>query len=571
LKIIYSPKLNRFEFIPQTTDEEKLAEKSGFRFEMRNGCYWTKSPELILPFQKWADVESQNRVFRHRINTLLSRATTSNGLNVPKPEGRDYLPFQLTGIAYALPRVDTLIGDDPGLGKTIQAIGVINNQQKVCSVLVICPATIKIKWARELFSWLVTNHSIGIATNDYFPPTDIVIVNYDILHTIRFLKKKIRISRKGKLAEETRLSLNEVNPIDGRMWDFLIVDESHMIKDSEASRTKAILGYSFRNQRQLPPISAKRRLFLTGTPLVNRPEDIWSLVQACDKDDLGASWDYYGKRYCKLWKAPWGWDSSGAANLEELQGRLRGSFMVRRRKSDVLTDLPPKQRQIVPLDSSKVKDLIEKGMKMYEYLKNDIQNELEIRQERIAKTVGNEEEYLKAIAELDIPAPEIRAQFQEMAGIRREESIAKVPYTIEYVKMLLQEREKLVIFAHHVDALIQLQKAFSTFGAELVYGGTSTIEERQAVIDRFQQDKKRRVAIIGITVAIGFELTSASCAVFHERDWRPSVVTQAEDRLHRIGQRDAVEVLHLVFDGSLDSLMSKQLVRKQEIIDKAVG
>lgn len=571
MRITYAQKANRFEFLAQTDDERRLADKAGFRLDQRYGVYWTKAPELVSPFEAYADMDCRVRINRHKLNLILSRATTAEGLQFPSPSNRSYLPFQLTGISYSLSRQNVLIGDDPGLGKTIQAVGLINSLPPISSALIICPATIKIKWARELASWLTRDYSIGIATTDYFPPTNIVIVNYDILARIRCFEEEVKVRSYSKWATVKLLRPKEGNPIDQRRWDVLVADEAHMLQDNGAKRTQVTLGYWRMNRMETPPIPADRRLFLTGTPMVNRPENLWSLIQACDREDLGRDWEYYGKRYCKLWKAPWGWDSSGADNLEELQNRLRSSFMVRRRKPDVLKDLPPKRRQILPLDPSKVADLVEKGMRIFEEEKSRLQAELDRRQARLFKTIGDEAEYLKTIAELDIPDPESRSEFQTLAKIRREESLAKIPYTVEFVKMLLEEREKVVIFAHHTDALMQLNQAFQKVGSQILYGGIGTVEERQKIVDQFQQDSKRRIICVGITVAVGFELTSASCAVFHERDWRPSVVTQAEDRLHRIGQRDSVEVFHLVFDNSFDALMSKQLVKKQEVIDQAVG
>ena len=243
-----------------------------------------------------------------------SRATDA-AIDIPSPDGLEYLPFQLAGIAYALGRDATLIGDEMGLGKTIQAIGVLNATRPE-TVLVVCPASLKLNWRNELEKWLVNERQIDIVNGGGHPfpaDPDIVVINYDVL---------------TKHAAE----------LHTRQWGLVIIDEAHYIKTPKAKRTQAALA-----------IKADRKLLLTGTPIPNRPIELQPLAGYLAPEKFG---NFFGfaKKFCDAHQTRWGWDFSGASNLPELQEQLRSSILVRRLKADVLDELPAKQRQVIVLD-----------------------------------------------------------------------------------------------------------------------------------------------------------------------------------------------------------------------------
>ena len=245
-----------------------------------------------------------------------SRATDA-AIDIPVPDGLAYLPFQRAGIAYALGRDATLFGDEMGLGKTIQAIGVINATRPE-TVLVVCPASLKLNWRNELRRWLVDARDIDIVNGggEVFPSyPDIVVINYDVL---------------AKHAAE----------LHGRQWGLVIIDEAHYCKNPKAKRTKAALA-----------IQADRKLLLTGTPIPNRPVELQPLAGYLAPEKFG-DFFRFAKRYCGAERNNWGWDFSGASNLPDLQEQLRSSILVRRLKADVLDELPPKQRQVIVLDGA---------------------------------------------------------------------------------------------------------------------------------------------------------------------------------------------------------------------------
>lgn len=415
-------------------------------------------------------------------------------------------------------------------GKTIQALGMINSDPSIRSVLVICPASIKLNWQREAEKWLVRPMTIGIA-NGVFPTTDMVIINYDILAKHR-------------------------EAIFARRHDLLIADECHYVKNPKAQRTKLLLGS---RRDKLEPIPARRRVFMTGTPIVNRPVELWPIVQALDPDDLGANFMKYTSRYCGAYRSKYGRVNTGASNLQELQQRLRTKFMVRRLKVDVLSELPPKRRQVIVLPQNGTTDLIDQ--------ENSVSRAVEAARVAVieAEVGGNKAAYEAAVASLREAES---VAFETMSTLRRLIAEAKVPHVIGHVQECLEATDKVVLFCHHLSVAHALREAFP----DCAYlTGETKIEDRQAAVDRFQSDPKCRVFVGGIKAAgVGITLTASSHVVFAELDWTPAGISQAEDRCHRIGQVDSVLVQHLVFDGSLDARIAKTVLEKQDVIDRAL-
>jgi len=480
-------------------------------------CWWQNPPveEMV------ARAESREQ----------SRSTgTETAIDIPVPDGLAYLPYQRAGIAYASARAACLIGDEMGLGKTVQAIGVSNMDATVKSVLIVCPASLKITWQREWQKWDVKGLSVGIA-NGSFPNTDVVIINYDLLVKYR-------------------------PAIDARQWDLLIADEVHMAKNPKAQRTKALFG-----DKEKPAIQAKRRVFLSGTPILNRPCELYTLVKALDPNGLGKSWSGYHVRYCAAVQTRFGWDVSGASHLDELQNRLRETFMVRRLKSDVLKELPAKTRQVVSLPvTPSMAALLKREGAAYD--------EWQEAQEAIDALNELGEDYADDVRRLRV---EMETAFTEMSALRHEVALAKVPAVLEQVAGSLEGgANKIILFAHHLDVIDALMEGLDAYNPVKVTGSMSG-PQRQASVDAFQNDANCRVFVGNIRAAgVGLTLTAASLVAFAELDWVPGNLCQAEDRAHRIGQTDNVLVQHLVFDGSLDAIMAKTLISKQSVIDRAL-
>ena len=520
----------RFPFSYETKD---FVKEAGFRYAPAERVWYTTDAEIAAkldPTNAAALVAQVNQAVE------ASRATTAD-VDIPAPDGLAYLPYQRAGIAYALGRESTLIGDEMGLGKTIQAIGVINVSPNARHVLVVCPAGLKLNWARELQKWLTRPLTVEVA-NGTFPGSDVVIINYDILAKWR-------------------------SAIDGREWDLLVVDEVHYAKNQKAQRTRALFGFEDRRDpsKNQAPIQAKRRLLLTGTPIVNRPIELWPVVQACDPQGLGRSFFSYAQRYCAAYNDGYGWNFSGASNLEELQTKLRAKFMVRRMKADVLKELPEKRRQVVVIPPNGAADAVRSENRHYE--------KFEANTRALRKTIGEVEKDSAAYRDAVLRLRSLRkVSFEEMAKLQHRTAVLKIPHVIEHLRDALESEDKVVLFCHHHDVAQAVLEAFP--GAAFVTGSVAP-SARLAEVDRFQNSTDCHLFIGTIHAAgVGLTLTAAQVAVFAELDWVPGNISQAEDRLHRIGQAGSVLIQHLVFDGSLDSRMAKIIIEKQGVISAAM-
>lgn len=536
MKLIYKDS----KFICESTFAEKdIPKNAKFRWDATNKYWWTDDPEKAELLNQYATPEALELIkdlHQKKVETLESSKATNAEIEIPKPEGLEYLPFQKAGIAYAKDKVNTLIADEMGLGKTIQAIGIINLDDSIKKALIICPASLRLNWKRELEKWLVRKYTIEIAGHD-FPQSDIVIINYDIL------------SKHHK----------EINAIT---WDIMICDESHYLKNPKAQRTQYVLGkWDKDSAKAIPAIDAKRKIFLTGTPILNRPIELWPIVKSAG---VIRNWKYYVERYCNAHYDRNGWDISGASNLEELQEKLRTTIMVRRLKKDVLTELPPKRRQVIELPANGADSAIKAENNLMRKIDERLA-ELRAKAE-IAKASDSDEDYrnaVKALAEAELVA------FTEMARVRHETAVAKIPYIIDHLKEMLESIDKVIVFAHHHDVINAIMENFNGMAVSLT--GETSLEERQQAVDSFQNNPDIKLFVGSIKAAgVGITLTAASTVVFAESDWVPGNITQAEDRSHRIGQTNSVLIQHLVLEGSLDAKMAKTIIEKQEIIEKAL-
>lgn len=209
----------RFAFDYATKDVVKAA---GFRFDGASKVWWTDKPEVAA---KFADPDAARQMLAAKVEAIEASRATDAQIEIPVPAGLAYLPFQKAGIAYATKRTNVLIGDEMGLGKTIQAIGIANADPEARSVLVICPASLKLNWKREWEKWDVKALTVGIA-NGKLPEAQVVIINYDIIAKHR-------------------------DALMARQWDLLIVDECHYPKTPRPSAPRR----SWASARAPPPAS----------------------------------------------------------------------------------------------------------------------------------------------------------------------------------------------------------------------------------------------------------------------------------------------------------------------------
>ena len=538
MKLVYDNRENIF-FCITKYKEKDIPKGAGFKWNPEKKRWWTDDKEKAVRLIEYADDQTREvfeNLQKKKEEMLAASRATDADIAIPKPNGLDYLTFQKAGIAFALERKSTLIADQMGLGKTIQAIGCINASPDVSNVLIICPASLKLNWQRELEKWLVNkNLSIEIISggkNDQIPKANIYIINYDILKKHRWLKEQV--------------------------LDILIVDEAHYLKNPKTQRSREVYGYKKNN---IKPVKARKKLFLTGTPIVNCPIELYPLISY-----LGFYMEFwtYAHRYCDAHRNDYGWDLSGASNLGELQEKLRTSIMIRRLKDDVLAELPPKIRQVIELPANGLLSYIKKEqscVRQYEEQKAKL-----LAERNLAKASDNEIEYIKTVERLRALE---KVYFDEISKLRHDTALAKLPFVIEHLEEMLENVDKIVVFAHHKDVVRGIIDAFPDVSVKLT--GDDSEEARQRAVDEFQNDPDMRLFIGSITAAgVGITLTASSNVVFAELDWVPGNISQAEDRCHRISQVNSVLVQHLVVDGSIDAKLAKTIVRKQRVIDKAL-
>ena len=365
-----------------------------------------------------------------------------------------------------------------------------------------------------------------------FPDTNVVILNYDVV-------KKFRDA--------------EPSAIDAREWDYIIMDESHYLKNPKSSRTRQVLGHG----KKISPIRARKRLFLSGTPILNRPSDLWPMIHAIDKSgEIFGSWFEFIHKYCDAYQDAFGWQYSGASNLDELQKNLRSTFMIRRLKRDVLTELPEKRRQVVVLPLNGAERIVNNEM------------ELVVNQDRIKAELQN------AISRGDMArVTELRLEkqitIQEIAKARVEIGKHKAPYVVEHVRNALAHGQ-VVLFAHHHDVFELIENALTDVNWVKIVGSVSQ-NQRQQAIDDFQAGKAQ-LFLGGLRAASeGITLTASSHVIFAEQDWTDAIMSQAEDRCHRIGQQHNVLVQQMVLDQSYDANMAVKIRSKGIISDQALN
>lgn len=469
-----------------------------------------------------------------------------------RPPGKEYYPFQRAGIKYCTDRLfaqngqagqsAVLIGDGMGLGKTIQAIGILNQDPDLrqLNVLVVCPASLKLNWKREMQTFLLDGlgQNVEIVKKRWpggLIEPKIVVTNYDVLH-------------------------RDAREIWRRKWDYLIFDEAHYLKNEKTRWTIFAMGGMMQSQL-IPPIDAKYTVFITGTPIPNKVEEAWPIIKRCDPDGLGANWDAFRTRYCK-----------SKENLLELQKRMRTRFMVRRLKEEVFKDFPEKIRKVWTIDPSECKGidtgLFQKEMSIFrEYQELLQQWALKI---ELAKADGAAE-YLKQVK---AKRERLGMKASELAKLRMKTAIAKAPAVAERVAYLSESGEnKIVVFGYHHEVMDLLKEKLTKAGLRccILDGRVNANNgDRQKMVDAFQAGELD-VFIGGIKPAgTGWTLTRGTICMFAELDYVPGNLTQCEDREHRIGQENAVYVEHDVLEGSLDEFMAGILVDKQDTIGRAM-
>lgn len=423
---------------------------------------------------------------------------------------RSLMPFQRDGVNFAVSRDGRLLlADDMGLGKTVQAICIAAYYRSEWPLLVVAPSSVRFTWAEAFRRWLpsVSADSINVVVKgkDSLRSGLINIVSYDLL---------------GKMDKQQPSS----------PFNVIIMDESHFLKNVKTVRCRAAL-----------PLlkAAKRVILLSGTPAMSRPAELYTQIQAV-RPSLFPRFHDFGTRYCDAKQLQWGWDYSGSCNLTELKLLLEESIMLRRLKSEVLSQLPTKQRKVVIVTTDGINSRTKAAL-------NAAAKEL-------AKGCHNKIKEKEALLVF----------FNHTAE-------AKIKAIMEYISDMLEcGREKFLVFAHHKLVLDSVTQELGEKGIRYIrIDGSTPSAERQQLCDRFQFCTQSCVAVLSITAAnMGLTLHSADLVVFAELFWNPGVLIQAEDRVHRIGQTSNVDIHYLVAKGTADDHLWPMIQNKMNVLEQ---
>ena len=463
--------------------------------------------------------------------------------DLPKALLKNLYRFQKQGIIFGIKKYSRLlIADEMGVGKTVQAIGLSCLYQKDWPVLVICPSSLKFAWRDEITLWLGE------------------VLKKDEVQVIKHSKNEFKEDKKYYIISYD-LSVRMIDKIIEKKFNYIIADEAHYLKSRSAKRTMS-----------LTPIlqRSKRVVLLTGTPILAKPMEIFSLLHILRPDKF-KGFKEFGTRYCDPKMLPFGLiDWSGSSNSRELNSILN-KLMIRRLKKDVLSQLPPKKRQKIEIatDSKVIKRLkifMEKSSKKFEeLLGTQIElDKLGINAEDI--NISNKKEKDSDNKSKDNEEESILNKFNKAYSMTGE---AKLPGIRDYVNYLVDNSCKFLIFAHHSEVLDAIEDVIIDDKIGYIrIDGKVAIDKRQDLVNKFQTDEECLVAILSITAcATGLTLTKASTVVFAELHFTPSIMIQAEDRAHRIGQdAGCVNIHYLVGEDTLDVLLFRKLNEKQNIV-----
>lgn len=431
---------------------------------------------------------------------------------------KPYGLFQEEGVGFIEAKNGrALVADEMGLGKTIEALAYLELHPKIKPAIILCPASLKLNWAQEIRNCTTQRRIIiingidtsnGITVSDQIHSSgDIIIINYDILqYWVKYLK--------------------ELNP------QMVIADEAHYFKNNKAERTKAVKKLA----KGIPHFLA-----LTGTPIENRPIEIFNAINIVDSTVFPNFWKF-AKRYCGAKHNGFGWDFNGASNTKELHEKLTSTIMIRRLKKDVLKDLPDKIRSFIPMELDNRKE--------YAQVENNFIDYIRITKGYVAAERASNAEILVQIEAL------------KQAAVK-----GKLKSSIEWIRDFLDSSdEKLVVFAVHKTIIEALMEEFK--GIVVKIDGSVNAKDRDRAIQAFQGDSNVRLFVGNIKAAgVGLTLTAASNVVILELPWTPGALEQAIDRLHRIGQKDSVTAWFLLAVDTIEYDIAQLLDSKRKVLD----
>jgi SWI/SNF-related matrix-associated actin-dependent regulator 1 of chromatin subfamily A len=403
-----------------------------------------------------------------------------------------------------------ILADDMGLGKTTSTI-IASLESDVEKVLIICPASLKINWQREIENY--TDKEISIIEGKKWEPADYTIINYDILKNFHDPKHP------------------EKSDILNYGFDLVVMDEAHYIQNVKANRTK--IANSIVKK-------VGRVWLLTGTPMTSRPMNYYNLLDLVDSP-VADNWMAYAIRYCAGYQFSVGakkvWNVTGSSNLEELRDRIKPQ-VLRRLKEDIL-DLP--EKIITPV-----------------YLR--------LKSKEYEKLMGEYYDWYNSSEE----STSLTIQFSKLMMVRQVIAESKIKDTIELAQNIIDQGKKVIIFTNFTNTLNQIADHFGKSVVKL--DGKMSKPQRQHSVDEFQNNEKINVFVGNLKAAgVGITLTAAEAVIMNDLSFVPSDHSQAEDRAYRYGQKFSVSVYYPIFENTIEGVIYDILSKKKNIFETVMG
>jgi len=439
-----------------------------------------------------------------------------NRIDVPY----ELYPYQEIAVAFLESRLDTqgaLIGDQPGLGKTIEALAWLSLQPKARPVLVVTQASIKRNWYREVEKWLpnATLQILDQGKDILDTKADVVIINYDLIWREKIEKH-----------------------LTNRGFKVVIFDEVTYLKERTAKRTKSAKKIARK---------AKFTIGLSGTPILNRPMEFFTFLNIISPKQFPNNFKF-GMRYCNGYHNGFGYTFKGASRIDELRKIIK-PLMIRRRKDEVLTDLPEKSRRNIFVDMP--------GDYYQDYMAAEKDLVHSLRTLNSNETVSQEYEDSRMWI------------LSKLNYLRHLVGLAKAEIAEELIQNFVDAGEKLVVFCHHHDVIDSMEKYLQKKQVGYVkVDGRTPNQNRQERVDQFQDNPECMVFLASTAMGMGVTLTAASNALFVERQWTPGIEEQMEDRIHRIGQDRGVVIHYMQIENSIDEKMARLVEYKRGVLNE---
>jgi hypothetical protein len=379
-------------------------------------------------------------------------------------------------------------------------------------ILIICPASLKINWQREIQNY--SDRSVYICEGKKYEDADFVIMNYDIVKNFHSTEK------------------NQESLILKSNFDLIIIDEAHYVQNSLAKRTKLINSFVK---------DVDRLWLLTGTPMTSRPINYYNLLNLVESP-VASNWMAYVKRYCDGYQFKVGnrkiWNVTGASNLEELRDRTSRQ-VLRRLKTDIL-DLP--EKIITPV-----------------YLR--------LKSKEYESLMG---EYYDWYDKNPDESSSLTVQFTKLTKVRQVIAKEKINSTIELIDNIIEQDKKVIVFTNFTETLESLHNHYSKNSVYL--NGSCSPKQRQEAVDRFQTDDKIKIFIGNMKAAgVGITLTAGEAVIMNDLSFVPGDMAQAEDRAYRYGQKNSVSVYYPIFENSIEGIIYDIVNTKKQNIATVMG